>query len=146
MLETYTISDLGVSLNTGDSVVFNTNNVDSCCKITHVAGTPVVSITRPGYYVVEFNATGYNTGAASTVDSSDGTFSFQLYNNSIAIPNAQARATSIADTAIANISFQTIVQVKPSCPMVNNNASLEVKFLGQAGTLLAGTLTVFRVN
>lgn len=145
MLETYTISSLGVPLVTDQSVVFNIDSEDTDCRIDHAAGTATIEIDKPGYYLVKFNSTGYNTGAASTVDSSDGTYSFQLYNNSIAVPNAQARATSISSATIANVSFSTIIRVRPSCVAVDNNANLEVRFLGQEGTLLDATLIIFKV-
>ena len=145
MLETYTISALGVPLITDQSVVFNVDSEDTDCRINHAAGTATVEINKPGYYLVKFNSTGYNTGAASTVDSSDGTYSFQLFNNGVAIQNAQARATSTASTDIANVGFQTILRVNRSCPVVDNNASLEVRYLGQAGTILNANLTILKV-
>ena len=145
MLETYTLSSLGITLNNEDSIVFNSNSEDTDCRISHVAGTATVEIDKPGYYLIKFNSVGYNTGAASTVDSSDGTYSFQLYNNGVPVQNAQARATSTADTDIVNVSFDTILRVNRSCEIVNNNASLEVKFLGQAGTLLTATLIILKV-
>jgi hypothetical protein len=145
MLETYTISSLGVPLVTDQSVVFNVDSEDTDCRINHAAGTATVEINKPGYYLVKFNSTGYNTGAASTVDSSDGTYSFQLFNNSVAVPNAQARATSTASTAIANVGFNTIIRVRPSCCAIDNNANLEVKFLGQEGMLLDATLIILKV-
>ena len=42
-----------------------------------------MEIDKPGYYLINFSSTGYNTGASSTVDSSDGTYSFQLFNNGV---------------------------------------------------------------
>lgn len=145
MLETYSLSTLGTAITTGSSVVFNINSEDTDCRIDHTAGTAVVELNKPGYYLVQFNTTGYNTGAATTVDSSNGTYSFQLYNNGVAVPNAQARATSISSAAIDNISFQTIIEVKPSCCVVNNNANLEVRYLGQAGTILVANLIILKV-
>lgn len=145
MLETYSVSALGVEIATDAGVVFNINSEDTDCRISHVAGTSVIEIDKPGYYLINFSSTGYNTGAASTVDSSDGTYSFQLFNNGVAIQNAQARATSTASTDIANVGFQTILRVNRSCPVVDNNASLEVRYLGQAGTILNANLTILKV-
>ena len=146
MLNVYSVSDLGISLTTNQSVAFNVDSTDTCCRIDFTAGSSVIGIDKPGYYLVHFNSTGYNTGEASTVDSSDGTYSFQLYNNGIAVPNAKARATSTSDAVIANVSFETIIEVKRSCCMVNNNASLTVNYLGQAGTLLDATLTIVKLS
>lgn len=53
MLYTYTSSDQTVATNA--SVNFLTNVVGGNCCIRHTAGTPVITINKSGYYLIEFN-------------------------------------------------------------------------------------------
>lgn len=146
MLQTYTINNNGVTLNTGDLVPFNVNDVSTRCKVTHVAGTPTIEISQRGYYRVTFSSFGYNTGAV--VDGTDytGMYAFQLNNKGASIINAVASASSTSDTEVENVIFSVIVQVLPSCEVVNNNASLTVKYLGQVGTMLNANLTIEKIG
>lgn len=144
MYQAYLSNTQGASLATNQDVDFNVEVLDTDCRISS-NGTNI-KINKPGRYLVEFSSIGYNTGAASTPDSSDGTYSFQLNNNSIPVVSGAARSASTADTDIANVYFSTIVTVRPSCCMVDNNANLTVTYLGQAGTVFLANIIITKLS
>ena len=146
MLQTYTVNSNGITLNNGDVVPFNIDSVDTCCNITHVAGTPVVEINKQGYYQINFSSFGYNTGAVVEGTDYSGTYSFQLNNKDVPIVNAVASASSTANTAVVNVAFSIILYIPPSCKAINNNAFLTVKYLGQEGALLNANLSVIKLR
>jgi hypothetical protein len=146
VLQTYTVSSNGVELNTGDSVVFNIDDIDSNCKIVHIAGTPSIEINQRGYYMVTFTSSGYNTGAVVEGTPYTGMYAFQLSNKGVQIVNSVASASSTADTDVVNVSFSVLIYVPPSCKVVDNNAVLTVDYLGQVGTLNSANLTVIKLR
>lgn len=143
MLQASVVSTNGTSLATNEIVNFNTV-LDTDCRVANNNGT--INIDKPGRYLIQFNSVGYNTGEATTPDASEGTYSFQLFNNGVAVSNAFARATSTANTAIANVSFETILTVNRSCCVVDNDANLTVQYLGQAGTMYLANIIITKLN
>ena len=146
MLQTYTLNNNGVTLNTGDAVPFNINLVNTRCKVTHVAGTPTIEINQRGYYQITFTSFGYNTGAVVEGTDYSGMYAFQLNNKGVPIVNAVTAESSTSDTEVSNVMFSTILYVPPSCKIVDNNMSLTVNYLGQVGTLLAANLSVVKIG
>ena len=144
MYQAYLSNTAGASITTNQAVDFNVEVLDTDCRISS-NGTNI-KINKPGRYLVEFSSTGYNTGTATTPDSSDGTYSFQLNNNGQPIISGAARAASTADTDIVNVYFSTIVTVKPSCCMVDNNADLTITYLGQAGTIFLANVIITKLS
>jgi len=53
-------------LTSGSNISFDTNRVASSCSSRHVAGTPSVTLVRPGYYYVSFNTIAAATEATET--------------------------------------------------------------------------------
>lgn len=146
MLQTYTLSSAGITLNTNDSVPFNTNSLNTYCKIKHVAGSPSIEINHAGYYQVTVNSFGYNTGDVVEGTPYTGTYTLQLFNKGVAVENAIASATSTSSATVENIEFSVIIKVNPSCPMVDNNAVLTLNYLGQVGTLSFVNLTIVKLD
>lgn len=146
MLQTYTLSNNGITLVADNAVPFNINAVNTRCKVTHVAGTPTIEISQRGYYQITFSSFGYNTGAVVEGTDYSGTYTFQMNNKSIPVINAIGSASSTADTDIVNVGFSTILYVPPSCKAVNNNAELTINYLGQEGTVLAANLSVVKIG
>ena len=64
----------------------------------------------------------------------------------IQVEEAVASASSTADTDIVNVSFSTILQVRPSCKAIDNNAVLTVNYLGQVATGNLANLTVIKLR
>lgn len=146
MLHTYTVNNTGVNLANGAVVSFNVDNVDTCCNISHTAGSPVIEINKAGYYLIIFSSFGYNTGAVVEGTDYSGTYSFQLNNKDVPVVNAVASASSTSNTMVENVMFSTILYVPPSCRAIDNNAFLTVKYLGQEGTILNGNLSIIRLR
>ena len=146
MLQSYSMNNSGITLNTNDAVPFNINNINTRCKVTHAAGTPTIEINQSGYYQINFSSFGYNTGAVVEGTDYSGMYAFQLNNKGVPIVNAIASASSTSDETVENVSFSVILYVPPSCKAVNNNASLTVNYLGQVGTLFGTNITVIRLG
>lgn len=106
-----TTSTTSQTLATGNPIPLQNNIFQSGCGISHIAGSPAISLTRTGIYLVAVTATG-DAGSGNT-------FSVQAYNNGTAIPTAIA---SLVDTG--TVHFTTLVKVLPSCRSINNNANL----------------------
>ena len=145
MLQTYTYNSTGLTLNTNDSVLFNVDSIDTDCRVDHTSGTTAIEIDKPGFYMVSFNSFGYNTGAVVEGTPYTGTYTFQLFDKGVAVQNAVASASSTADTDIVNLSFSTIIQVRPSCRAIDNNAVFTVNYLGQEGTVNLANLSIFKL-
>ena len=117
MINSYTNTTLAVLTN--EALNFNINSVKTGCTVTHSPGSTTFSLNKPGFYFVTFNGAGAATGA--TV----GNIVVQLQQNGVDIPGALASAESTtALTDVKNLSFSTIIQVKPSCCAVDNNVNL----------------------
>jgi hypothetical protein len=99
-----------------------------------------VLLTKPGQYLVIFNASGTGTVAATTP-----VFQLQTSNGSN-IPGAKASVQDAAVTDISGISFSTIVNINPSSPFSNNAVALSVVNTGDSATLQNASLTVARIR
>lgn len=146
MLQTYSVSSNGIGVLNDNPVLFNVNDINTRCKVTHTAGSATVEITQKGYYQINFNSYGYNTGAVVEGTDYSGMYAFQLNNKGVPIVNAVASASSTSNTEVANVGFSVIVYVPPSCMAVNNNAELTINYLGQEGTILGANLTVVKIG
>ena len=45
------------TVDVGGAYVFDTNRIVTGCTVSHTAGTPTISLIKPGYYYVTFNTT-----------------------------------------------------------------------------------------
>lgn len=99
-----------------------------------------VLLTKPGQYLVIFNASGTGTVAATTPV-------FQLQDqNGINIAGAKASVQDAATTDISGIGFSTIVNVNPSSAFNNNAVNLSVVNTGDSALLQNASLTVARIR
>ena len=99
-----------------------------------------VLLTKPGQYLVIFNASGTGTVAATTPV-------FQLQDqNGVNIAGAKASVQDAAATDISGIGFSTIVNVNPSSPFSNNTVALSVVNTGDSALLQNASLTVARIK
>ena len=97
-------------------------------------------MTKPGQYLVIFNASGTGTVAATTPV-------FQLQDqNGVNIAGAKASVQDAAATDISGIGFSTIVNVNPSSPFSNNTVALSVVNTGDSALLQNASLTVARIK
>lgn len=129
------------ALTSGSNISFDTNRVASSCSSRHVAGTPTVSLVRPGYYYVAFN-----TIAAATETTETEPITVQLFNDDDEVIGATASAVSASNTTDVNLSFSTIIPIRPSCCAINNTGSLTVRTTGADATFTTPNLVVFYID
>lgn len=115
MLQAYT----SVSQTVAESspISFNITKYSTSCNAA-IANANSITLRKAGFYEVQFNGTAAGTAA--------GNVSAQLYINGTQVADALTSGYSGATTENAPLSFSTIVQVRPSCAMVNNSAVLQV--------------------
>lgn len=125
MVNSYTNTSLAVITN--EAITFNNNFIQTGCTVTHSAGSATFALNKPGFYFVTFN------GIAATEAAGD--ITVQLQQNGVNVPSALTTASSTtALTDIENLSFSTIIQVKPSCCAVDNNVNLTLVNTGVPAT------------
>ena len=135
MLYTYSLDSQTVNANS--DVVLNTNGVQcSCDGITHIAGTPMITIRKAGTYVISVNL---NATSATT-----GTSQFSLYNNGTAVKGASATTTIATANDIDNYSFTAMIRILPSCPAINNIAQLTVVNTGANAAIISNAAVTVR--
>ena len=108
------------------------------CSILFSPGSTSVTLIKPGLYYVNMSATG-------VVTTSSGNITLQLYNNNTAVLGASASSTSASTSSEVNLSFSTIVEVKPSCPSIDNTQVLTIVNTGQGATYSNLNLNIFKL-
>ena len=96
--------------------VFDTNRVATGCTVGHTPGTSTFTLNKPGYYYITFNTT-FTTATT-------GVATVELRNGGIAVSGAIGAETVTTAGDTKSISFSTIVRVLPSCPAIDNTATL----------------------
>jgi hypothetical protein len=118
---------------------FVTTGVQTGCTAVRNANNGV-TISRPGFYMVHFNADAATSAAA-------GNISVQLAVNGIDVPGAEATETSSAVTDIVNLGFTAIIAVPPNqcCNTANVPAILTVRNVGIEAAYSNAALTVTKI-
>lgn len=117
-----------------DFVVFDVNRLHTGVSITHNEGSTVVRLNNPGIYLVSFDGD-YTIGTA-------GSANVILLNNGVAVPGVQD--TVSGTTAVPRgFHFTTVIEVKPSCCMIDNSAALQVQ-VDSAGTFNNASMIVVK--
>lgn len=135
------VSSASQTLPSGSDISFDTNRIATSCTATHAAGTTTVVLNRPGYYFVGFNTIATATEAAETAP-----ITVQLFNNGDEILGATASELSATNTTDINLSFQTIVQIRPSCCAINNTGNLTFRTIGADATFTTPNVVVFYIS
>lgn len=136
VLDTYTLTDTAVAIN--GLLPLEQNSVLTGCSIKHPAGSTSIEITKPGLYLVNFNAEG-STAAAS------GNMTAQLFRNGVSVPGATASAASSAAADIESISFSKVILVRPSCCAVDNRTTLTFVNTGVAALYTTVNVNVIKL-
>ena len=110
------------TVESGAAYVFDTNRIVTGCTVGHAAGTTSFTLNKPGYYYVTFNTTFTTTVA--------GVATVELRNGGVLIPGATGSETITTAGDTKSISFSTIVRVLPSCPSIDNTATLTIVATG----------------
>lgn len=130
-LSAYTVSSTALDV---DGVLAFTNKNLTGYSIDFTAGATTISLNKPGLYLVEFNATVANQGTTGDVVA-------QLQKNGVNVVGAVAKATSTSTTDLRTVSFTTIIEVSPSCCVVDNDVDLTI-----VNTGVAANYSNFNVN
>lgn len=118
----------------GDYINFDYNRLHTGVSILHADGSSVIRLNNPGLYLVTFDGT-FTIGTA-------GSATVQLYNKGVAVPAAED--TVSGTTAVPRgLHFTTLIDVRPSCCAVENNAALSVG-IDVAGEFSAASITVVK--
>lgn len=136
MVNSYTNTSVAVS--SSAAIPFVNNRYVVGCGTSHVAGSPTITLRKPGYYLVSFSGV---LSAAST-----GTVSAQLYNNGVAVPGASSSVTVATAGNLSNVSFSSVVKVMESCACIDNTANLTIVNTGLASTYTDAEISVVRLN
>lgn len=105
------------------------------CSIRYVSGSNAVLLKNAGLYYVSVHANVEGTAA--------GAATLQLLNNNVAVAGAAA-TTTLANGSTANMSFDAVVNVLPSCNCINNIGSLQVQ-LSAAATVSSIEIVVIKL-
>lgn len=129
------------TLTSGSNISFDTNRVATSCTAQHLAGSPSIVLNRPGYYFVAFNSIVAASGAAETDP-----IVVQLYNEDDEVLGATASTSSTGPTDIENLSFSTLIRIRPSCCYVDNTGILTFRTTGADATFTTPNVVVFYVD
>lgn len=127
-----TTRDLIVADN--DYINFDYNRIHTGVSISHADGSSVVRLNSPGLYLVTFDGT-YTIGTA-------GSATVQLYNKGVAVAGA---TDTVSGTTVVprGLHFTALIDVKPSCCMIDNSAALQVQ-INTAGVFDVAAITVVK--
>lgn len=127
-----TTRDLTVAAN--DNIIFDYNRLHTGTSVSHADGSSVVRLNSPGLYLVIFDGT-FTIGTA-------GSATVQLYNKGVAVPAAED--TVSGTTAVPRgLHFATLIEVRPSCCAVSNDAALSVG-IDVPGVFSSAAITVVK--
>lgn len=135
MLEIYTESSNGVAVDMNNAIVFNNKVLQTGCTAT--ANT--VRLNKTGFYSVHIDAIIANNTAE------EGLVGIQLYDNNDEVPNAYTAHTSTGNTNLVSVGFDTIVQVRPSCSVIDNTANLQFKVVNNNAMIYFANVVVTKI-
>lgn len=123
MLQAYS---KGVSVSPNSIYPFNTTFILTGCVAT-LNGSTSINLNKPGIYMIEFNGQASPTGE-------NGVVSVQLYNDGVAMPQANSSAYATMGNP-ASLSFSTLIKVGCLCPCESGSKVLTLHYEGVAGTM-----------
>lgn len=135
MLQVYTSVNQTVDENS--PVAFNITKISTGCT-SALTNSNTITLRKSGFYEVSFNGTGVTTAAGNT--------SVQLYANGTKVADALSSAYTGATSQNGALSFKTLIQVRPSCAMINNNITLQVINTGTEATFSNVNLIITKLG
>lgn len=139
MVELYTESTAGVSVASNADINYTNGSSSNCsCCDGLVLPTSTVRVCKPGLYRVSFNGVIGNTGAAAA------DIGVYLADNGATVAGTET-VVSIPAASRANVAFEKIVNVRPSCKAINNCLQLSTKVSGDDAIVYLANLIVERV-
>lgn len=134
MINAYT--NISQAIAADGTLNFDTTRVLTGCTVKHADGTPTFTLTKPGYYFVNFD--GVITGTTA------GTVTVELLNGATPVPGATA-STSVAVGDIDTLNFATIIRVLPSCPSIDNTTKLSILNAGVGVTFTNANIVITKL-
>lgn len=134
MINSYSIISQAIAAD--GTLNFDTTRVLTGCTVKHADGTPTFTLTKPGYYFVNFD--GVITGTTA------GTVTVELLNGATPVPGATA-STSVAVDDIDTLNFATIIRVLPSCPSIDNTTKLSILNAGVGVTFTNANIVITKL-
>lgn len=134
MINAYT--NISQAIAADGTLNFDTTRVLTGCTVKHADGTPTFTLTKPGYYFVNFD--GVITGTTA------GTVTVELLNGATPVPGATA-STSVAVDDIDTLNFATIIRVLPSCPSIDNTTKLSILNAGVGVTFTNANIVITKL-
>lgn len=139
MLEIYMENSNGVATSLNEAIVFNNKVLQTGCTATACIPTNTVKLNKAGFYSVHIDAVIANNTAES------GLVGIQLFNNNDDVSNAYTAQTSIGNTNLVSVGFDTIIQVRPSCSVIDNTANLQFKVVDNNAMVYFANVVVTKI-
>lgn len=138
MLQAYTSIPAGVAMTANTPINLATNKILKGCMVKHTEGSSNIYLQKSGVYEVSFNGIFVSADSATPI-------TVQMYNGSNAVAEAKATVNSASTTDYVNLSFTALIEVLPSCRVVNNVAG--VSFVNvNADVMLLSNVTILKVR
>lgn len=99
------------SVTSGANVVFDTTGIQTGVTVTRSLSGGTIFLNRPGFYSIDFSATGFATSTA-------GEITIDMYVNGAIYNGASGSEYSGGTSEVVNIAYPAIVQVTPCCGCV----------------------------
>lgn len=96
-------------------------------------------MNKTGFYSIHIDAIIANNTAE------EGLVGIKLYNNNDEIHNAYTAHISTGNTNLVSVGFDTIVQVRPSCSMIDNTANLHFKVVNNNAMIFFANVVVTKI-
>lgn len=139
MLEIYSESLNGIAVEVNNAITFNNKVLQTGCTATANTPANTVRLNKAGFYSVHIDAIIANNTAEA------GLVGIQLYNNNDEAPNAYTAHTSTGNTNLVSVGFDTIVQVRPSCSVIDNTANLQFKVVDNNAMIYFANVVVTKI-
>nr|DAZ79396.1 MAG TPA: hypothetical protein [Caudoviricetes sp.] len=139
MLEIYMENSNGIATSLNEGIVFDNNVLQTGCTATTNTPTNTVRLNKAGFYSVHIDGVIANNTAVS------GLVGIQLYNNNTEVSNAYTAQTSTGNTNLVAVGFDTVVQVRPSCSMIDNTANLQFKIANNNAMVYFANVVVTKI-
>lgn len=139
MLQMYTEVSGGRNVEEDSAIVFDNKVVQTGCTVTANAPSNTITLHRPGFYKVDFNAVVSNDEASTEL------IGIIMESNGVEVPEAQTSATSSSTTGVEAVSLSTLVRVRPNCCAVDNTARLQFKVTGSNALVYFANVVVTKI-
>lgn len=129
----------GRNVTENSSIVFDNKTVQTGCTATSNETSNTITLRRPGFYKVDFNA------VLSNDDATNEFIGVVLERNGVEVQEAQTGASSSATSDMQSVSFSTLVRVRPNCCAVDNTVRLQFKVTGTDALIYFANVVVTKI-